>query len=59
VLIGVLILQVVLLVPFIGAAIVFLASIWGAGALAFTAYRGAGGHDPTPATPAPPPPASA
>ena len=45
VLIGVLILQVVLLVPFIGAVIVFLASIWGAGALAFTAYRGAGGHD--------------
>lgn len=56
VVIGVLILQVVLIVPFLGGVVVFLASIWGAGSLAFIAYRGAGGHDvgaretPPPAT---------
>jgi hypothetical protein len=44
VLLGVLILQVLLIIPFAGWLVVLLASLWGAGALAFTAYRGAGGH---------------
>jgi hypothetical protein len=55
VLIGVLVLQVVLLIPVIGALIVILASIWGAGSLAFIAYRGAGGHDVVTEANTPPP----
>ncbi len=54
VLLGVLVLQVVLIIPAAGAIIVLLASVWGAGALAFTAYRGAGGRGF--ATDNPPPP---
>lgn len=40
---GVLVLQFVLLVPVIGAFLALLAGVWGAGALAFVIYRGAGG----------------
>jgi hypothetical protein len=58
VLIGVIVLQLVLLIPVIGAVLVIVASIWGAGSLAFIAYRGEGGHDPTPSPAAPPPAAT-
>ncbi|MGE0056953.1 MAG: hypothetical protein AB7P33_00760 [Dehalococcoidia bacterium] len=40
--IGLVILQVLILLPFLGAVVVFFAGIWGAGALAVTAFRGAG-----------------
>lgn len=54
VVLGVLIFQIVLLIPAIGGLLVFLASMWGAGSLAYTAYRGAGGRDVV-SEPAPPP----
>lgn len=54
VILGVLVLQVILLVPVLGGVLVFLASIWGAGSLAFTAYRSAGGREIAP-EPSPPP----
>ena len=57
VLIGVLVLQVIVFIPLIGVVIVFLASIWGAGALAYVVYRSAGGKDVAPA--GTPPPATA
>lgn len=41
---GVLILSLVILVPVLGAVIALLAAIWGAGALAMTAYQAAGGR---------------
>jgi hypothetical protein len=53
VVIGVLALQVIVFIPVAGAIIAFLASIWGAGALAFIAYRGAGGAEVSPAESAP------
>jgi cytoskeletal protein CcmA (bactofilin family) len=53
VVLGVLILQVLLLIPVLGAVIALLASIWGAGALACVAYRGARGREVAP-EPAPP-----
>lgn len=40
--IGLLILQLLILVPVLGAVVVFFAGVWGAGALAVTALRGAG-----------------
>ncbi len=40
--VGLVILQVLILLPILGAVVVFLAGIWGAGALAVTALRGAG-----------------
>jgi hypothetical protein len=53
---GVLLLQLLVLVPVFGALAALLAGAWGAGALAFNIYRGAGGKGfeaPTsPATPA-------
>jgi hypothetical protein len=39
---GLLILQFLILLPILGALVVFFAGIWGAGALAVTAFRGAG-----------------
>jgi hypothetical protein len=53
VLIGVLVMQAIILIPIVGGVIVFLASVWGAGALAFIAYRGAGGAEVSPAESAP------
>jgi hypothetical protein len=54
---GLIILQLVVLVPVIGGLIVALAGLWGAGALAFIAYRAAGGKGfggaPAPAAEAP------
>jgi hypothetical protein len=51
---GTLLLQIAILVPFIGALTAILAGIWGAGALAFVVYRGAGGQgfEPQATTPA-------
>lgn len=40
---GSLILQLLILLPFLGALIAIVAGVWGAGSLAFIAYRGAGG----------------
>ena len=40
--VGLLILQLLILLPLLGAVVVFFAGIWGAGALAVTAFRGAG-----------------
>jgi hypothetical protein len=37
-----LILQFLILLPILGALVVFFAGIWGAGALAVTTFRGAG-----------------
>jgi hypothetical protein len=54
VLIGVLVMQVIILIPIVGGVVVFLASVWGAGALAFIAYRGAGGQELVPADNPPP-----
>lgn len=45
VILGVLVLQIAILVPVIGGLAVFVASIWGAGSLAYTAYRAAGGRE--------------
>jgi hypothetical protein len=58
--IGLLILQFLILLPVLGAVVVFLAGIWGAGALALTALRGAGFKgfsSPPPATDTPAVPA--
>jgi hypothetical protein len=56
--VGLLILQLLILVPILGAIVTFLAGVWGAGALAVTAFRAAGGKgftsDPRPAGPASP-----
>jgi len=41
--VGLLILQILILVPVIGAIVVLLAGAWGAGALAYVAFRAAGG----------------
>ncbi|MEN9221621.1 MAG: hypothetical protein Q6M04_04210, partial [Thermostichus sp. BF3_bins_97] len=41
--VGLLILQVIVLLPVLGALVVFLAGVWGAGALAVTAFKAAGG----------------
>jgi hypothetical protein len=41
---GILLLQLVLLVPVVGAIVAAVAGIWGAGALAYLAYRSGGGH---------------
>ncbi len=49
--IGLLALQLVLLIPVVGALVCVLAGLWGAGALALFAWRAARG---TPAAPAPP-----
>ena len=54
VVLGVIVLQVITLIPFIGILSVVIASIWGAGSLAFIAYRGAGGHDVAAVESAPP-----
>jgi hypothetical protein len=52
---GVLLLQLLVLVPVFGALAALLAGAWGAGALAFNIYRGAGGKGfETPASPATP-----
>jgi hypothetical protein len=40
---GLIVLQVFLLVPVLGALVALLAGLWGAGALAFLAFRAAGG----------------
>ncbi|HEX5370827.1 MAG TPA: hypothetical protein VFY10_15575 [Dehalococcoidia bacterium] len=40
---GIFVLQLILLIPILGAIIGFFAGIWGAGALAFIAYKAAGG----------------
>lgn len=40
--VGLLILQLLILLPFLGAVVVFFAGIWGAGALMVTAFNGAG-----------------
>jgi hypothetical protein len=50
VVIGVILLQVILIIPVLGAIVVFLAAIWGAGSLAYMAYRAAGGRDISPAS---------
>jgi hypothetical protein len=49
--IGLLILQLVAIVPFFGWVVVGLAGLWGAGGIALVAWRAARG---TPATPAAP-----
>src|SRR5690606_32408274 len=54
VVLGVLILQVILIVPVLGVIVAFIAALWGAGALAYIAYRAAGGKDIMPAREAPP-----
>jgi hypothetical protein len=41
---GALLLQLLLLVPFLGALVAFIAALWGTGALAYVAFRGAGGR---------------
>ena len=52
---GMLLLQLLVLVPVFGALAALLAGAWGAGALAFNIYRGAGGKGfEAPATPATP-----
>jgi hypothetical protein len=40
--VGLVILQFLILIPVLGAVVVFLAGLWGAGALAVIAFRGAG-----------------
>jgi hypothetical protein len=42
---GTLGLQLLILIPFLGILIAVVAGLWGAGALAFRLYRGAGGKD--------------
>jgi len=55
---GTFILQLLILLPFLGALIAIVAGVWGAGSLAFIAYRGAGGKGfDDAAAVAPPPPA--
>lgn len=55
--VGLLILQVIVLLPVLGALVVFLAGVWGAGALAVTAFKAAGGKgfDASSTAPAPVP----
>ena len=48
---GTLLLQLLILVPVFGAIAAFLAGVWGAGALAFVIYRGAGGKGFEPEAP--------
>jgi cytoskeletal protein CcmA (bactofilin family) len=50
---GLVLLQLGLIVPVVGGIVAFLAGIWGAGALAFIAYRAAGGKGFSPEGPAP------
>ncbi len=54
---GIFVLQLVVLVPIIGAIIGFIGGVWGAGALAYVAFRAAGGKgfSSGAAQPAPPP----
>jgi hypothetical protein len=40
---GIVLLQLLALVPIVGALIAFLAGVWGAGSLAYSTYRAAGG----------------
>lgn len=40
--VGLLILQLLILIPFLGVLVAFIAGLWGAGALAVTAFRAAG-----------------
>ena len=49
VVLGVILLQIILLIPILGAIIALLAAIWGAGSLVYVAFRAAGGRDITPA----------
>jgi len=51
---GILLLQLLLLVPVIGFLIASIAALWGAGALAFGAFKAAGGHGVESSTPAAP-----
>jgi hypothetical protein len=46
---GLLLLQLLVLVPVLGSLVALLAGLWGAGALAYTAYRAAGGKGFRPA----------
>jgi hypothetical protein len=50
---GLVLLQLGLIVPVAGGIVAVLAGTWGAGALAFTAYRAAGGKGFSPEGPAP------
>jgi len=50
---GLVLLQLGLIVPVIGGIVAFLAGIWGAGVLAYLAYRAAGGKGFSPEGPAP------
>ena len=49
---GLVLLQLLVLVPVLGALMVLFAGVWGAGAVAVIAYRAAGGKDFTPSLPA-------
>jgi hypothetical protein len=49
---GLALLQLLVLVPVLGALIVLFAGVWGAGAVAVIAYRAPGGKDFTPTLPA-------
>lgn len=49
---GLVLLQLLVLVPALGALMVLFAGVWGAGAVAVIAYRAAGGKDFTPSLPA-------
>jgi hypothetical protein len=42
---GIVLLQLSVIIPIVGALIALLAGVWGAGALAYMAYRAAGGKD--------------
>ncbi|HLF77541.1 MAG TPA: hypothetical protein VJB57_08615 [Dehalococcoidia bacterium] len=59
--VGLVLLQLAVLIPVLGALVALFAGIWGAGAIAIGAYRAAGGRGfaPTPTTPAPQPPTPA
>lgn len=50
---GLVLLQLGLIVPVIGGIVALLAGVWGAGALAYLAYRAAGGSSFSPEGPAP------
>jgi hypothetical protein len=54
---GVIILQIIGLVPFIGWLLVAIAGLWGGAALAYTAFAAAGGKSFDSTTPAPSQPA--
>jgi hypothetical protein len=56
--VGLLILQVLILLPVLGAIAVFLAGVWGASALAVTAFRAAGGKGFVGSSPTAPQPAA-